>query len=262
MQTSLDSILTKKYLITAVVAVITLNLITNLVSQDLAILSGNLTYLPTAGSFLVLTLLIAFRFGLGGTHGLAWFSFAGYAVSWFIAEVLWIHHELILQEEPFPSPADIFYVLGYPFLLMFFIAYLQPVRAAITKKAIAISCIVSVGVLIPSLYFVLGTVSDETSFATILGTIYPIFDSLVIIPALIGVVLFFKGQVNLMWSLVCMGVICLFAADTMFLLGNLDDSYYTGSPVEMLFHLNYVLLSFGVYSHLVLFEKKNLKIGH
>jgi uncharacterized membrane protein len=91
---------------------------------------------------------------------------------------------------------------------------------------------------------------------TIIGTIYPAFDSLVIIPAIIGIIMFFKGQVNLTWTLICMGIACLFAADTVFLLGNIDESYHTGSPVEMRFHLNYVLLCFGMYSHLVLFKKE------
>jgi len=256
MQTTLDIILSKKYLIASVIAVISFNLIANLISQEFASVVGNLAYIPIAGSFLILALLATFRFGLGGNHGLAWFSFAGFAVSWFIAEMLWIHQDLILKEEPYPSPADIFYLVGYPFLLMFFISYLQPVRAGITKKVLAISSAISVGVLMPSLYFVLGDATDPGSLATILGTIYPIFDSIVIIPAIIGVVLFFKGQVNLMWTLICLGIILLFAADTAFLLGQIDDSYYTGNPFEVLFYLNYVLLSFGVYNHLTIFRKE------
>jgi hypothetical protein len=262
MQTTLDVILSKKYLIASVVAVIAFNLAANLVSQEFATLVGNFAYVPIAGSFLVLALLIASRFGLGGTHGLAWFSFAGFAVSWFIAEMLWAHQELALQAETFPSIADVFYLVGYPFLLMFFVSYLQPVRAGITRKVFAVACLVSIGVLIPSLYFVLGNAENPGNLETVLGTVYPVFDSMVIIPAIIGVILFFKGQVNLMWTLICLGIISLFAADTAFLLGQIDESYYTGNPIEILFYLNYVLLSFGVHNHLMLFkkEKKSDKI--
>ena len=256
MQTTLDIILSKKYLIASVLAVIAFNLAANLTSREFATLAGNLAYIPIAGSLLILALLTASRFGLGGNHGLAWFSFAGFAVSWFIAEMLWIRQDLIMHENPFPSAADIFYLIGYPFLLMFFVAYLQPVRAGITNKVLSISSVISVGVLIPSLYFVLGNAESLGSLETILGAIYPIFDSIVIIPAIIGVVLFFKGQVNLMWTLFSLGIILLFAADTAFLLGQIDDSYYTGSPIEVLFYLNYVLLAFGVHNHLTLFKKE------
>jgi hypothetical protein len=262
MQTTLDVILSKKYLVASIIAVIVFNLIANLVSQEFASLVGNLAYVPIAGSFLILALLTASRFGLSGMHGLAWFSFAGFAVSWFMAEMLWAHQELVLQADTFPSIADVFYLIGYPFLLMFFVSYLQPVRAGITRKIFAMSCAISVGVLIPSLYFVLGNAENTSDLETILGAIYPVFDSIVIIPAIIGVVLFFKGQVNLMWTLVCLGILSLFAADTSFLLGQIDDSYYTGNPIEILFYLNYVLLSFGVHNHLSLFkkEKKSDKI--
>lgn len=256
MQTPLDEVLSKKYLIISLIVIAAINLAANLISQDLATLVGNLGYIPITGAFLVLSLLISFRFGLTGNHGLAWFSFAAFAVSWFIAELLWIHQELVLKEDPFPSPADIFYIVGYPFLLMFFVAYLQPVKAAITKKILGLSSIVSIGILVPSLYLVLGNGVHSDSLNAILGAIYPVFDSMVLIPAIIGVVLFFKGQVNFMWTLMCLGTICLFAADTAFLFGQNEDSYYTGNPAEILFYWNYVLLTFGVHNHLMLFKKE------
>lgn len=255
MQTTLDVVLAKKYLIGALVGITIFNLATNLVSKDFAILAGNLAYIPISGSFLVLSLLILLRFGISGTHGLAWFSFGGYAVSWFIAEMLWIVQELYLQIDPFPSSADIFYLIGYPFLLMFLIAYLQPVRSAITKKMIASSTLFSIGVLIVSLYLVLTTTSNDDLFELVLATIYPVFDAMVIIPALIGIALFFKGHVNLMWTLLCFGVMSVFVADTTFLFEQNEESYYTGTPMEILFYWNYILLAFGIYNHLNLFRK-------
>ena len=157
MQTALDNILSKKYLIASLIVVTSVNLTVNFISQDLATLVGNLGYVPITGVFLALSVMIIWRFGLTGNHGLAWFSFGGFAISWFIAEMLWIYQELVIKEDPFPSAADIFYIVGYPFLLMFFISYLQPVRNAITRKILGISSSISIGVLIPSLYLVLGS---------------------------------------------------------------------------------------------------------
>ncbi len=255
MQTTLDAVLTKKYLVGALAAGAAVILISNFISQDTAILVGNLTYIPTAGTLLVLSLLILARFGTTGHHGVAWFSFAAYAISLFIAEMLWVVQELYLQIDPFPSAADIFYLISYPFLLMFYVSYLQPVKSAITKKTIAASLVFSVGILIPSLYLALGPSTDADLFDIILGTIYPVFDAMVLIPALIGVSLFFKGRVNLLWTLFCLGTISTFVADSAFLFAQNEDSYYTGNPMEIPYYWNYVLLSFGVGSHLVLFQK-------
>jgi phosphoglycerol transferase MdoB-like AlkP superfamily enzyme len=138
---------------------------------------------------------------------------------------------------------------------MFFVAYFQPVRSAITKKILAAPIAFSSGILAISLYLIVGTGSDMALFEMALGTIYPIFDAIIIIPALVGVALFFKGKVNLMWTLFCFGIILLFAADAAFLFLQNDNSYYTGNPMEIMYFWNYILLSFGIYNHLTLFQK-------
>ena len=100
------------------------------------------------------------------------------------------------------------------------------------------------------------TGSEQPLFNVAVATIYPVFDAIIIVPALVGVSLFFKGKVNLMWTLFCFGIALLFAADTAFLFAQNDDTYYTGNPMEVLFSWNYILLSFGVYYHLALFQKQ------
>jgi hypothetical protein len=255
MQTQLDSLLTKKYLIAALAASASVNLASNLMGQEIAILVGNSSYIPIAGSLMALSLLIIWRYGMSGQHGLAWFSFGGYAISSFIAEMLWLVQELYLKIDPFPSTPDIFYLLSYPFLLMFFIAYFQPVRSAITKRMVAGPVLLSASILAAGLYFTIGSGSELEMFTTVLAVMYPVFDAIIIIPALIGVSLFFKGKVNFMWTLFCFGIILLFVADAAFLFAQNEDTYYTGSPIEILFSWNYILLAFGVYNHLALFEK-------
>jgi hypothetical protein len=256
MQTPLDTLLTKKRLIGVLAACTAVILVSNIVGKEVAVLAGNLTYIPVAGSLLILSFLILARFGTAGHHGVAWFSFAGYAASVFIAEMLWIIQDLYLQIDPFPSAADIFYLISYPFLLMFYVAYFQPVRSAITRKMVVASLAFSIGMLIPSLYIALGPVYDAQLFEVILATVYPVFDSMILIPAFIGVALFFKGQVNLMWTLFCLGTISVFIGDAAFLFEQNEETYYTGNPLEIPYYWNYILLSFGVYSHLVLFKEE------
>lgn len=255
MQTTLDSILAKKYLIGALLATTFVILLANLMGQETAVLVGNLTYVPVAGTLLVLSFLILRRFGTTGHHGTAWFSFAGYAISAFIAEILWIVQELYLKIDPFPSAADVFYLASYPFLLLFFISYFQPVKKAITKKMVFSSLALAIGILIPSLFLAVEPETNTESSIIALGAIYPIFDAMVLVPALIGVSLFFNGKVNFMWSLFCLGTLSTFIGDTAFLLGQSEATYYTGNPMEIPFYWNYVLLSFGVFSQLMIFQK-------
>jgi hypothetical protein len=234
---------------------VTVNVVANFIGENVAILVGNFMYIPVAVSLVVVSTMKMFQSGFTGKHGMAWIALTVCAVSWLIAELTWIFYEVILNIDPFPSFADIFYLLGYPFLFMFLIFYIEPVQKAITKKMIAVATLLSLSILIPSLFIALQDNSNMSYFEAILAGAYPVVDALIIIPALIGIALFFKGQVNFMWTLVCIGIFSLFVADTVFLFAQLDMWYYTGHPIEVLFYFMYVLISYGVYDNMKVFSR-------
>jgi len=214
------------------------------------------TYIPVAGILVVLSITISTRFRSTGNHGKAWLLFLGIAISWFIAETIWVINELVYHQNPFPSSADAFYLLGYPFLFLFSIQYLKPFKKSISKKMIISTSIIAILVLIPNLYMTLHNNSSENKFTIMLGAIYPIADAIVLIPAMIGIVLFFRGEVNFLWTLLLIGILFEVIADTGFQYFTLDNSYYTGHPIDILFIWSYILFSFGIYNHIQIFKKK------
>lgn len=56
--------------------------------------------------------------GFGKTLQWAWFFITLGAWCYVIAEGLWTYYDLVLEIEPFPSPADYFYILYYPLTLI------------------------------------------------------------------------------------------------------------------------------------------------
>ena len=215
------------------------------------------TYIPVAGTLVVLSIIISTRFRKTGDHGKAWLLFLGIAVSWFIAETTWTVYELVFHQDPFPSPADAFYLIGYPFLFLFSIYYLKPFKKIISNKMIISASLIAVSVLIPNLYMTVDNNSDESKFAIVLGAIYPVADAIVLVPALIGIVLFFRGEVNFLWTLLLIGILFEVIADTGFQYFTLDNSYYTGHPIDILFIWSYIMFSFGVHSHIQIFKKSD-----
>lgn len=255
MQTNLEKSQTKKYLLFSLIGTGFVMLFANLADQEVTTLTTNLLYVPITSALVVVSIIIATRFRMQGEHGRAWFLFIGVAVSWFIAEQIWLVYDLVYKIDPFPSIADIFYIAGYPFLFLFSIYYLKPLKDAISKKTIAYSSLVAITLLIPSLYMAYDTDSEISAFELTLAISYPIADAIVLIPALIGVILFFRGEVNFLWSLVCMAIILNVVADSGFLITSMDGSYYTGHPIDMLYLWAYILFSFGVYTHIQIFKK-------
>jgi len=225
--------------------------------KDVVNLVTDFTYIPITGAFVILSLIISLRFRKTGNHGKAWLLFLGTAISWFIAETTWTVYELVYHLNPFPSTADVFYIAGYPFLFSFSIYYLKPFKKLVTRKIIFSTSLIAVSVLIPSLYMTMYNNSDESKFAIALGAIYPIADSIVLVPALIGIFLFFKGEVNFLWTLLLIGILFEVIADTGFQYFTLNDAYYTGHPIDILFIWSYIMFSFGVYNHIQLFKKSD-----
>lgn len=257
MSTRLERIQSERVLIFGLITIVISNIASNVISEEVAMYVGNFIYFPLTGGLVFVSVLLLKRLGTSGKYGTSWTSLFGFSIMWFIAEMTWTIEEIFLQIEPYPSTADIFYLLGYPFLLLFLVSYLDPVKAAITKKVSIIPIIISLLVLIPSLYFAFHDVTAEDigHLEYTIAAAYPVADAFVIVPALIGIHLFFRGRVNFMWSLVCIGIISVFIADTAFLFAQVDMWYYTGHPMEMLFHFTYLLITIGAYDQLKIFKR-------
>lgn len=256
LQTSSQKISSIQKIFFVIISVAVINLIANYFGEEVAVIVGNFMYIPAAGSLLVVSIIVLQRLGTSGKHGTALISLVGFAICWFFAEITWILQELYFKIDPFPSTADLFYLVGYPFLLMFLISYLEILKEGITKEILALAILAAVVVLVSSLYVVFSEDEELSNYEFALLAGYPIADAIVLVPSLLGVVLFFKGKVNFMWTLVFVGVISLYVADTTFLYTQLDDSYYTGHPLEMLFHFMYFLIAFGVYDYMKIFKKE------
>ena len=256
MQTLLEKITTYKFLLSSLLSTGFVILVANFLAENTRSLITDLSFIPVTGAMLVLSIIIALRFRSSGKHGKAWIIFALFAFTWFTAEQVWSVYEQIYEIDPFPSPADYFYLSGYPLLFTFSIFYLLPMRKAISKKLLISSVLISVTLLVPTFILTFQTSSSEDPFEMTLAASYPVLDAIVLCPALVGVSLFFKGEVNFLWSLICIAMVLNVIADIDFLILSMDDSYYTGHPVDLLYLWAYILFAFGVYSHIRIFNSR------
>lgn len=258
MQTTRQNSVPKALLLCILITGLVIITVTYLNKQILESVT-DVMYIQITGVLVFLTLILAARFRGNGIHGRAWLLFLGAMSSWFIAEALWSVNELVYHNNPFPSIADVFYVSGYPFMLLFLINYLKPVRKAITTKmvfaAIAISAVISV----PSIYMAYSFDPKVSALENVLATAYPIADAIIFVPAIIGIVLFFQGEVNFTWSLICIGILCSALGDIGFQAAEFTDTYYTGHPVDIILMWSYIFYAFGVYDHIKIFRKEKIK---
>ncbi|MBA4718971.1 MAG: hypothetical protein HRO68_07735 [Nitrosopumilus sp.] len=185
-------------------------------------------------------------FGIDGVHGIGWVCFLGFVICWFAGDMTWIVQEMVLHIEPYLSVSDIFYLSGYPFLLMFTISYIIPFRDAVPKLMLMISVCLSIILVVLSIHMI-GI--PDIAFDTVLSIAYPVFDGIILVPVILGLYLFFKSKTDMMWSLILFGILATFTGDLIFSYMESSNIYHTGNIMELAFFWSYILLIFGVYHH-------------
>ncbi len=245
----------QKLLLLSVIFIGLLIIFATFVGKETVKVVTDIAYFPVQGMMVALSVVLVLRFRQSGNHGKAWLFFLGTSISWFIAETLWAVYELVYNVNPFPSLADVFFIAGYPLIFCFLMYYLKPVRKAVSSNIIIGSILVSAVILIPSIYMAYNFDPKVSLLENILATSYPVADSIMLVPALVGVILFFKGEVNLTWSLICLGIVLQSIGDTSFQFATFTNTYYTGHPSDMVFLWSYLLFCFGVYDHIRIFKK-------
>ncbi len=182
---------------------------------------------------------------------------------WFIADQIWYLYDYVYDVDPFPSEADIFYIAAYPFFVVFLLISLKSIRKSITKKIWLFSFVLSFTFLIPSLLACFNAVEETEGGLDIISKSivlsYPILSSFQLVPAIIGIMFLAKKGVSYSWMLLLFGFLIYGISDTFYLFSTLDDTYYDGHPVDLMYLYSFLLLIFSLHSRLKLANNSNDK---
>lgn len=258
----------QRYLFYALIGIGFVFLLANLINQEDFPLTDNwyptdVFYwtLPALG--IILGSILSAMYRGKGNHGKAWIILTLAVVSWYSGELTYVYYNDYDIEDLSTFTSDFFYIGGYPLFFVFGVYYLKARKNIISKKMILSSIIISSALVIPSLYISFDLDGEELSALDVVITAgYPILDGFVLVPVIIGMMLFFRGQVNLLWSLMLFAILCLVVGDTLYLGSYIDDSYYPGHMADMFFIWFYAILAFSFYSHIKLYRKESYKHLH
>lgn len=244
-------------LFASMVAVATMFLLANYLGQErYPIIEGSLYYTdiffvvvpPLA---IIFGALLVHRHGIVGNHSIAWMLFLAGSVVWYAADLTYYYNAEYVAQDNNNYLVDFLYYASYFLYFGFTIFYLKPRRKMISKKLIVAGTIISIGFIIPSLYF-LSQKSDPNEETTI-NLIYPFLDSMIFVPAFIALVLFFRGSVNFLWATITVGVVFIAVADTTFLVERCLGIFSASSIANLFFAWKWLLFIFGAYSHVKIF---------
>lgn len=225
--------------------------ISNMIGQLEAGFWSNLLNLFVTSILLAVCIVNNFKIGVFGKQGKAWMFFTVAIAMWYVAERIWTFNELT-NTNTAPSYADIFWFGGYVFYFIFGTMYLKPFANQISKKSVVLASLVALATLILVIY----TVELEPgTFENTLYASYPVIDSIMLIPSILGILLFFKGQIKFSWSLLFFGMIIFVISDYVFMYVDFTGEYYAGHFVDIPYIWAYAIFIAGLMSNLNLFTK-------
>jgi diguanylate cyclase (GGDEF)-like protein len=201
-------------------------------------LAANLTYnaIGLAGGLAIVGAVWLHR----PRHRAMWYLFAGGQVMSVVGDVIYEYYEYVLDQEPYPSLADVFYLGSYPMMIIGLLLLIRRGRGR-GLDGLVDSAIIATGLGLVFWIFVLHPVASDTSVSAlerVISTTYPAVDVLLL--AMLARLFTDAGTRTTSTRLLSAAAALVLVADTAFSLLTL----YTGSDgheVDALFLLSYVL---------------------
>ncbi len=182
-----------------------------------------------------------------------WLGFTLGMVFWFLGELGWAIYTLSLNVEiPYPSIADIAWLIGYVPMMAAFHWYVRTFQFTIAKTVYkAGAVVIGLFCLGHFAYFLAPVFAAAETGITIIAVdiAYPALDLTLLGYSLLALLIFLRGKIGVAWSLISAAVLMNVAADMLFTYTTLQGTYYCGHPLELLFHFGYILYALAFYTH-------------
>lgn len=174
---------------------------------------------------------------------LPWLLMAAGQLAFVVGDILWTIYAA-QGEDPFPSTADVAYLLGYPLMA---IGLLVAIRRRITggdRAGLLDAAILATGAAVAWWAFVLGpqaAAADPEPVSFVISIAYPIGDLLLIGMAL-GLVMT-TGARTVSFGLLVGSLVTILVADLEFALQSLEGSYIDGSWLDGVWLVAYIIFA-------------------
>jgi len=221
---------------------------------------SNIAFAPVAFAPVVVALETSRRYGweFESKLGLIWLTFLTGLFSWFLGELVWAIYVLGLKiDVPYPSIADVFYLLGYPAFIYGLVMYFMEFRPALSLKTARLGLLIAAVVIALTSVFLYAPIitSSEDPVTISLDLIYITLDLVILIFSAEAFILtvgyhsILGGALWKAWLFLVVGAILLAGADLLFSYLTLLGVYYEGHPSELLYLWSYVAFCLALYIH-------------
>jgi diguanylate cyclase (GGDEF)-like protein len=200
-------------------------------------LAQNLTY-NVIGLVSALAIVVAVRLHRPERPAM-WYWFSAGQIVWVAGDAIYEYYQYVLDESPYPSPADAFYLSAYPMLVVGFVLLVRGRRGR-DLTGLVDAAVVATGLGLVLWVFVLHPIASDSTTSTLerfISTAYPAMDAMLL--ALLARLFTSAGTRTPSARLLGVAGVLLLAADVAFSLLTLYFDY-EGIALDAGWLLSYV----------------------
>jgi PAS domain S-box-containing protein len=184
-----------------------------------------------------------------GPHAWSAFAFGGGLALLAAAQCAWYYFELIRQQPPFPSWADVGYCCSYPLLVAgILLAPKRPLSLFRRGRVVLDSAITIAALASVCWYFLLGPIilgASQAPLAKVLGVAYPVGDLVVLFCLLLTSAQADDEHMRRGLMPLTLGLFVIFITDVVFGYQTLNARYVPGRILDAGWPLGYMLVGLG-----------------
>lgn len=183
-----------------------------------------------------------------------WTGFTLGMIFWFLGELGWTIYTLLLNVEiPYPSIADVVWLIGYVPLFIALYLYIQTFQIALSKKMFTTAtiavCIVSFVFLLFLVPPIFADTAEKDMITLTVDLAYPALDIVLFSLSILGLLIFAKGKIAQAWLLINGAILMNVIGDLLFSYTTLQGTYYNGHWSELFLALGYILFALAFHAH-------------
>ena len=191
---------------------------------------------------------VAKRYVGSQVFGKAYFALGLGLMMFVLGEGSYLYYELILEIDPYPSIADVFFFSFYPLAMYHLvknIRFFKPNLDIMTKILIVVVPII---IVIAYSYLSFQEIG-EMNFDYYYGLIFITASAVVLSGAMLGARVFHQGVIGAAWLVLVIGILLTTIGDVWYYYLETFGHYELNHPVNLFWWASYMVIIYALYKH-------------
>ena len=207
-------------------------------------------YFYAIGAFAcgVASLLVSKRYWGSTVFGKAYLALAIAYFLLFAGDVAYNVIESVLHEDPYPSPADGFFLLFPAFAIFHLVTNIRYFKRDIDIPTKVFIVAIAVGITLSFVYFFYED-TEEANFDFWYGTLFVAIEAPIFALAVLGAMVFRHSVLGTAWLLLAIGIFIFTLADIWYYYIEWFGMYDGNHPVNVLWGLSFMVIVYALIKH-------------